>query len=119
MCGSAPEWVWLFFRNGVAKRADKCGSVTGIYTLSRFSDFFFTVSQKDLTKLVQNDIANEMAPEITNANMKLSMKASSIRNYSAIILLSQFWLINIGVILFVNIEFKNICTDFKKLFLLL
>lgn len=31
MCGSAPEWVWLFFRTGVAKRADKCGSVTGIY----------------------------------------------------------------------------------------
>lgn len=33
MCGSAPEWVWLFFRTGVAKRADKCGSVTGIYKL--------------------------------------------------------------------------------------
>lgn len=33
MCGSAPEWVWLFFRTGVAKRADKCGSVTGIYML--------------------------------------------------------------------------------------
>ena len=31
MCGSAPEWVWLFFRTGVAKRVDKCGSVTGIY----------------------------------------------------------------------------------------
>ena len=37
MCGSAPEWVWLFFRTGVAKRADKCGSVTGIYTTSTFS----------------------------------------------------------------------------------
>ena len=34
MCGSAPEWVWLFFRTGVAKRADKCGSVTGIYKAS-------------------------------------------------------------------------------------
>lgn len=35
MCGSAPEWVWLFFRTGVAKRADKCGSVTGIYILNK------------------------------------------------------------------------------------
>ena len=48
MCGSAPEWVWLFFRTGVAKRADKCGSVTGIYneiptkTISRFQTKFFT-----------------------------------------------------------------------------
>ena len=29
--GSPPEWVWLFSRTAVAKRADKCGSWAGIY----------------------------------------------------------------------------------------
>ena len=58
MCGSAPEWVWLFFRTGVAKRADKCGSVTGIY--------------KKLLKLV--DLGIELREETSLAGFMAGFK---------------------------------------------
>lgn len=48
MCGSAPEWVWLFFRTGVAKRADKCGSVTGIY---KWNGYQFQLEQNELADM--------------------------------------------------------------------
>lgn len=71
MCGSAPEWVWLFFRTGVAKRADKCGSVTGIYTLHQ--RFFQEPECADVRREIE-ELRQELREQLDRQNREKLLK---------------------------------------------